>query len=135
MIIWDPSMSTGIEHLDSQHKTLFEKFNELEKAFAKENSAEIILAVGEFLDFLQFYATWHFEQEEECMSQYNCPFAAVNKNFHTIFLKRFKDFYEQWQQGNMDLEAAHEAYASGALWLKNHVIGIDTKLRDSLQPQ
>jgi len=129
MIVWDSSMSTGVERLDSQHKTLIEKFNELERAFSEKDTAEITKTVGDFLDFLQFYATWHFQQEEECMDQFNCPIAAVNKNFHAVFMKRFNEFYTRWQEGNMDLDLARETYTAASTWIKNHILTIDTQLR------
>jgi hemerythrin-like metal-binding domain len=129
MITWNVTMSTGFDHLDEQHKVLFEKFNELELAFSTQDTAAITRAVGDFLDFMQFYAAWHFQQEEECMFQHNCPVAAVNKNLHAVFLQRFNEFYTRWQQGERNLDLARETYATGATWLKNHVIGIDTQLR------
>ena len=85
MIAWDESMSTGVERLDAQHKTLIEKFNELSLVFAGNNIAETRLAAGELLDFLQFYAVWHFQQEEVLMDQYQCPIADVNKKAHAEF--------------------------------------------------
>jgi hemerythrin len=131
MITWEQSMSTGLEHLDSQHKVLFEKFNELELAFSSNDTAKITQAVGEFLDFMQFYAIWHFQQEEKCMIQYACPIAAVNKKLHSVFLQRFDEFYTRWQQGERNLDLARETYITGATWLKNHVMNIDIQLRDS----
>jgi hemerythrin-like metal-binding protein len=133
MIIWDQSMSTGVKRLDSQHKVLFEKFNELELAFSANDTAKITRAVGEFLDFMQFYAAWHFKQEEECMHQYAFPIAAVNKNLHAVFIERFNEFYTRWQQGERNLDLARETYTIGATWLKNHVMGIDIQLRDSIR--
>jgi len=46
----------------------------------------------EILDFLQFYAKWHFGQEEDCMNKYKCPIADQNKKAHAGFLKKFDRF-------------------------------------------
>lgn len=65
MITWDDSMTTGVPEIDAQHKELFEKMNEFAEALAcGKGRAE----TGEMLDFLQFYAQWHFQREETCMT-------------------------------------------------------------------
>jgi hemerythrin len=76
MIIWDDSMSAGVALIDAQHKTLFRKFNEFSETVSEVTSRE---PAAEMLDFLQFYATWHFGREEKCMAENRCPVAAQNK--------------------------------------------------------
>jgi len=76
MIVWDEeTMSTGVSMIDEQHKKLFAKFNEFSEAISKKNSN---LVEGRLLDFLQYYAAWHFKQEENCMDEYKCPIAATD---------------------------------------------------------
>ncbi len=127
MITWDEkTMSTGISEIDAQHIKLFQKFNEFSAAIASKKSLE---AAGDILDFLQFYAKWHFEQEEDCMNKYKCPIADQNKKAHAEFLKRFDRFYTEWQIGNMTSKLAEKTYNELELWLVNHVARTDTQLR------
>jgi hemerythrin len=127
MIIWDEeTMSTGIPMIDAQHKKLFKKFNEFSEAISGKKSKE---AAGELLDFLQFYAVWHFGQEENCMNEYKCPVAAENKQAHAEFVRKFSRFYTQWQTGNMTAELASETYMELEKWLVKHVARVDTQLR------
>jgi hemerythrin len=126
MITWDDSMSTGIRRIDTQHKTLIDKFNEFSLA---EKNGDARVAAGDILDFLQFYATWHFKHEEQCMDEYQCPIAQSNKNAHAEFLKRFESFYQQWQQGGMDDALAIETYESLAQWIEQHIRRTDAQLR------
>jgi hemerythrin len=127
MIIWDEStMGTGVPELDAQHQKLFEKFNEFSEAMAGKKSLE---AAGDMLDFLQFYAKWHFGQEEDCMNKYKCPIADQNKKAHAVFLKKFDRFYTEWQTGNMTSKLAQKTYDELELWLVNHVARTDTQLR------
>jgi hemerythrin len=127
MIIWDEeTMSTGIPMIDAQHKKLFKKFNEFSEAISGKKSKE---AAGELLDFLQFYAVWHFGQEENCMNEYKCPVAAENKQAHAEFVRKFSRFYTQWQTGNMTAELAGETYMELEKWLVKHVARVDTQLR------
>ena len=126
MIIWDDSMSTGIPIIDAQHKMLFQKFNEFSKAISGITSRE---TAGEVLDFLQFYATWHFGQEENCMNEYKCPVAAKNKQAHAEFVSKFSQFYTQWQEGTMTQNLMNETYMELEKWFVYHVQQTDTQLR------
>ncbi|CAG0989915.1 Bacteriohemerythrin [Anaerolineales bacterium] len=127
MIIWDEeTMGTGVAELDAQHKKLFEKFNEFSEAIASKKSME---AAGEILDFLQFYAKWHFGQEEDCMNKYKCPIADQNKKAHAEFIKKFDRFYTEWQIGNMTSKLAEKTYNELEQWLLHHVARTDTQLR------
>jgi hemerythrin len=126
MITWDESMSTGVALIDAQHKMLFQKFNEFSETISGSTSRE---AAAEMLDFLQFYATWHFRQEEKCMDEYKCPVAAQNKKAHAEFLSTFGGFYEQWQNGTISPELVRKTHQGLGDWLVNHVSRTDTQLR------
>ncbi len=124
---WDESMSTGVSKLDKQHQMLIQKFNEFtdlldDSTMMRENAEEV-------LDFLQFYATWHFKQEEACMDEYKCPVAIENKLAHADFLTQFGDLYERWQNGTMDLKTAQGTHVALGQWIKNHIIDTDTRLK------
>lgn len=125
---WNESMSTGVPRLDAQHKVLIEKFSEFSKII--KSRGEIREAAAEALDFLQFYATWHFRQEEEYMEKYNCPVAESNKQAHKDFLVQFGALYEHWQTGTMDQKTARETHEKLAEWIMSHIIHTDTKLKD-----
>jgi len=127
MITWDESMSTGIPLLDAQHKMLFQKFNEFSAAISGKAIAQD--AAAEILDFLQFYASWHFGREENCMDEYKCPVAAHNKQAHAEFLAKTKSFYQQWQDKTINAELVKKTHQELESWLLNHVSGTDTQLR------
>lgn len=118
-------MSTGIELIDQQHKMLFEKFNEFSGAI---NKLEARLAAGEILDFLQFYAMWHFEQEEKEMEKYKCSFAELNKKAHKQFAETFGLFYLEWQEGNMTKTIVEKTHQEMENWLVDHIMMIDSQL-------
>jgi hemerythrin len=130
MITWDDSMSTGVLRIDTQHKMLFQKFNEFSEAISESISeAKSREAAAEILDFLQFYATWHFGQEEDCMNEYKCPIAAKNKQAHAELVKTFSHFYAQWQAETMTAELVNKTYLELENWLLSHVANVDTQLR------
>lgn len=133
MITWDDSMTTGLSNLDAQHRELIGKLNELSEALSGgQDSARV---AGEILDFLQFYAAWHFEREEALMEQYQCPIAETNKKEHAKFIKKFGLFYEQWQTASMDPELANQTHAELANWIANHILQVDTQLHAYVKKQ
>jgi hemerythrin len=127
MITWTESMSTGVALLDAQHKMLFQKFNEFSDAISGGVSAQD--AAAEILDFLQFYASWHFGREEQCMDEYKCPVAAHNKQAHAEFMVTFNSFYRQWQDKTINSELVKKTHHELETWLINHVSGTDTQLQ------
>jgi hemerythrin len=126
MITWDDSMSTGLPDIDAQHKEIIEKFNQFSEAISGRKGTRV---AGDILDFLQFYAVWHFEREEKCMEQYQCPVAETNKQAHAEFVAKFGSFYEQWQNSTMDSELAHRTFWELGDWIENHIRGVYTQLR------
>jgi hemerythrin-like metal-binding protein len=105
---------------------LFKKFNEFSAALSEPWALQ---NAGEFLDFLQFYSNWHFGEEENCMDEYKCPAAARNKQAHVEFMITFRQFYEEWQTGNMTPKMMSEIHVKMEKWLIHHVVQVDTHLR------
>jgi hemerythrin len=134
MIQWQSSLSTGDERTDSQHQYLIDKFNELDEVIQSKDLTEIRLKSGEILDFLQFYASWHFSEEEKLMDALHCPLAEANKKAHAEFLQKFGDFYSKWQTSSMDLLLAQVTYHTLADWIVNHIATIDVHLKEYLPP-
>jgi hemerythrin len=130
MIGWNDSLSTGVKALDAQHKVLIQKFNELAEALSKPGrNREVAESV---LDYLQFYAEWHFTEEEKYMEQANFPGAADNLAEHAEFRRRFRTFYERWQAGTMTSAHAVEIHDELAIWIVNHILKTDAPLRQHL---
>jgi len=127
MLTWDDAMSTGLPQIDAQHKEIIEKYNELSAALAHGSGMERV-AAGELLDFLQFYSKWHFEREEQCMEEYQCPVAAANKEAHAEFIALFGSFYERWQESSMDPALVQQTYAELGRWIASHIMSVDSAL-------
>jgi len=130
MLTWDEKMTTGDARLDFQHTTIIGKLNELGEALRKTDEAGQIQTTGDILDFLEFYADWHFGEEEKIMAYYDCPFAGINKRQHQEFHTRFAEFRARWLNGEIDRSAAFGVYAELARWVADHVLRVDIKLRD-----
>jgi hemerythrin len=133
MFNWHPGLATGIPEIDHQHRQILEQFNNFSRCMSlgeSERGAE----AGRILDFLQFYAQWHFQREEEFMDRYRCPAAEENKLQHAAFLKRFGALYEEWQTRGMDPALVNDTFSALAEWILNHIQGVDSRLRSSVPP-
>ena len=130
MITWDETLETGVSNIDAQHKELIQKFNEFSEISSDSRRRQ---AAGEVLDFLQFYAAWHFEREEKLMEQCNCPAAKENKEAHAEFIAKFGQFYDQWQESTMSCELMRATLSELAKWIENHIRGVDTQLRSHVK--
>lgn len=126
MITWDESFITGVAEIDVQHKKLIDKYNEFLAAIQSNQGRE---AAGAVLDFLQFYAGWHFGEEEHCMAMHDCVVASVNKRAHRQFLTMFNQFYTDWQTGGMDLDLMAATFVELGSWIENHIRRVDTQMR------
>ena len=126
MIAWDESMSTGIPSIDIQHQNLIAKFNDLMVAIEEGRGRE---ETGKILDYLQFYAEWHFTREEQCMAEVNCPVANANASAHKTFLKDFSKLYEDYHASNVDPDIVPETLNKLETWIVNHIKHTDTQLQ------
>ena len=124
-ISWDPSMTTGVEALDNQHKQLISWLNDLLGAMSVgRGRAE----VASLLDKLGGYAVMHFGNEEECMTKYNCPVAAKNAAAHKDFVATFASFREEFDRDGASAHLVVRVESELMRWLTSHIKHIDTQL-------
>ena len=126
-------MSTGVPTIDAQHKEIIEKYNELAEALkhGKRGDALRDRRTAGFSPVL--YSAWHFEREEHCMEEYQCPVAAMNKQAHAEFIEMFARFYEEWWADLMDMELAQQTFRGVGIWIENHILRTDTQLRQCVK--
>lgn len=130
MLTWDDSMRTGDREIDAQHWEIVEKCNGFADALANDRfGAE---DAESMLEFLQFYAGWYFNREEENFAKYQCPAADANREAHADFNRQFGDFCDEWQQEGMDLETIKDAFAAISAWIENHLVRTGSQLRPSV---
>jgi len=132
MITWVQEMETGIETIDEQHRKLIGKINELETAILENRGRA---ETQKILEFVLFYADWHFKQEESCMHYYQCPAAEQNKEQHEYFLKRFSSLHYQYYQTNADPEIVQATLNELMSWTQHHILHVDTELKTYVPEQ
>ena len=124
-ISWDPSMSTGIDSIDNQHKQLITWLNDLLAAMSEGRGRA---GVESLLDKLGGYAAMHFGHEEDCMARYDCPVAAQNAAAHKDFVATFSAFREEFDQTGATSALVIRVESELMRWLTNHIKRTDAQL-------
>jgi hemerythrin len=128
MAHWTKDLETGFSDLDAQHRRLFETIERITPLLEGPSLDE--LEVKKLVDFLESYAREHFECEERCMAETNCPVRDVNKDAHQTFLAGVQRFKADYEGHGQKREFVALLQASLRAWLRNHILSIDTGLRD-----
>jgi hemerythrin-like metal-binding protein len=124
-IAWDPSMSTGLESIDTQHRQLIAWLNDLLAAVSEGRGRSEVEVV---LDQLERYAATHFSHEEDCMARYNCPVAAQNIAAHKDFVKTFTGLREEFDRDGATAHVIVRVETELMRWLTSHIKRTDTGL-------
>jgi hemerythrin len=124
-IQWDPSMTTGVESLDVQHRQLIAWLNDVLSAMRLGRGRTEIEAL---LNQLGNYAVTHFGHEEECMTRYKCPVAAANAAAHRNFVVTFTSFKEEFDRDGATAHLLVRVESELMRWLTSHIKSVDTQL-------
>jgi len=112
---WNSRFETGIESIDTQHRSLFDAINILGEAFRSGTASQ---QVRESMDFLVKYTEEHFRDEEYFMRDWNYPGAVAHEAEHSRLM-------DQVQQLQAKLAAGHPVTIDIAVfladWLKGHI--------------
>ncbi len=120
-------MLSGDKATDVQHRFLVDVVNEIADVI-DDGTAKTQL--GQILPLLDMYVEWHFEREEKCMFRRSCPYAYANERAHESFMTVVKRFRVRYQAEGGSQAMAEEMYHFMCDWLVNHIIKIDSTMRD-----
>jgi len=127
-IVWQESYNTGIEEIDEQHRILVNTINEANIKLSKDESLQTLEHITK--DLLS-YVLYHFETEEEMMTQYNYKGESLEE--YDKHMKQHRDF-------STKVVAVRESISKGKPiekneliefltdWLINHINNTDKKL-------
>lgn len=128
---WNERFATGVEHLDHQHRMLFQMESDLSQALAKGGGAGVY---AEFLRSLDMYSRMHFAAEEECMFRFQCPAASANLDGHRAFRTLLDDSEQKFKARGYRHDDATATAEAIRFWLVSHIGRIDTQLRPLVDP-
>ncbi len=120
----DDSTTTGIPTIDSQHKELFDRVNNLLMALTLAKGNE---EVGNTVNFLESYIKVHLSTEEDFMIKNNYLGYSPHKVAHAVFtnnvFKLKKEFQERGATSNLAI-AVKDLIGD---WFMNHIKTTDMK--------
>ncbi len=124
-IEWTPNLSVGVSSIDQQHKTLFDKANELFEAGKSNKTKEFI---SEMLDFLDAYTKQHFQSEEAYMLSINYPGYNDQKKLHTDFIAALANLKKEYDASGGNIIVILNANQMVVDWLLKHISIEDKKI-------
>lgn len=119
---------TGNELIDSQHKELIGKINDLLQAC--ENGDGKVKAM-KTLNYLEDYTNFHFSQEEALQEEIGYPGIAEHKAKHQEFVATVKELFEMLedQEGPTDAFVA-QVNKNVVDWFLRHIQGFDRSVAE-----
>jgi hemerythrin len=119
---WDSRLETGISSIDSQHKELFKRIENLELAmYSGRVSNELVLLV----EYLESYAEDHFNTEESMMLDMNYPHMIKHIEEH----KKFRDYHsklnKEYRKRGAGIYLAIDVDREIRKWWESHILGTD----------
>jgi hemerythrin len=130
---WSDKLSIGIPSIDSQHKELFIRINNLVKAIKEHRCRSEIDGVLKFLDD---YARVHFSDEEKHMRETNFAGLEEQRQEHKKYLQALKELKEQAalpraSGASYDLSATTNQVVVD--WIVDHIMKVDIKFGEFLK--
>lgn len=122
-LVWNDSLLTGVVTIDSQHKELFKRINELLESAGKGKEK-----IQEITSFLQSYIRNHFFTEETLMQKANYPEYQLHKRAHDKYSQDFKQLKDAIDREGISLNLTVKMNQLMIDWWINHINNVDKKM-------
>ena len=124
-IEWRKSLEIGVEEIDSQHKELFMRCNDLLTACSAGKGRE---EVCRLLSFLSTYVNTHFAAEERLQAKYDYPGYEEHHRQHRKFVDDLARLKELLSSEGVGPSLVAETNRATVSWLISHISGMDKAL-------
>ena len=114
-LVWDSSLVTGHEAIDSQHEKLVGLINRLAAAWdSPEREGAVMQAITE----MYLYANEHFREEEALMASVGYPQMEAHRGMHQAFVAQAHAFTDASLADHVPFDEML-GFLTG--WLANHI--------------
>jgi len=122
---WTQDLSVGVDHIDDQHKKMFQMAEELFRA-EKDHREKAFLS--ELFGFLDDYVRLHFAEEERYMSEIGYPGIDRQKKEHAEFAHQLEILEKEFSSSGGDIVLTINTNHIILDWLKHHISTLDKSI-------
>ena len=134
-IDWNPELETGIDLIDTQHRSIFDQVNRLLSSMREGRGRD---EVGKVIEFLGDYVVTHFAAEEQSMTELHYPDLSAHHTEHVNFIADFEKLRQQFLQEGPTILVVIAVERRVVKWLSDHIRETDRAmavfLREKLHP-
>ncbi len=125
---FDDSLVTGNEMIDSQHKVLIEKINDLVASCEQKRDK---LSAVRMLNYLADYTEFHFQAEEKLQEEIGYPGLAEHKKKHEELRQTVEDLHQMLEEEEGPSDAFVDQLNKKVIeWLYYHIKGFDRSVAE-----
>ena len=114
IIQWSPTLETGIDVIDQQHKRIVDYINAVGAAQEKDDRGEVGKTLVDLIAFTQA----HFSFEEALMEDAGYTMINAHKLTHEMFIGRVALLNQRFKDGE---DIAQDLYDMLSNWLITHI--------------
>lgn len=124
---WTPDLAVWIETIDSQHRELFRRINDLLISIKEKRCKTEIDGMIRFLDE---YARFHFAEEERRMSESGYEGIEEHRGYHAVYLQNLEDLKQLASRPRIQGLTYELSVVTNQVvvdWIVDHIMKIDRK--------
>lgn len=112
--VWDSSLETGIDIIDTQHRRIVDYINQLYDVIAGKDQT----AVHDILEQVVNYTLTHFAFEEKMIERAGYPHTEAHREVHRLFAERMQHYRARLEKGE---DVSRKLLSDLQIWLTNHI--------------
>ena len=130
MAMWKDSLKIGVPLIDSEHKELCDRIDQL---FAACNQGKGRDEIVKTVEFLESYTIKHFSDEEKLQRSSSYPKVAEHKAMHDSFTKKIAEVKKDMIEHGVSITTVSQTNYFIMDWLLNHIQKVDTELANYIK--
>ena len=127
---WEETLTTGIDEIDAQHKSIIEQLTRLTDAVADDHAKEQLSGISAFL---VDHAQHHFAAEERYMREYAYPKIEEQRREHAEFTRDIMELSRRFKTEGASRELALVTTGKLVRWVITHVRNHDRELGEYIR--
>jgi len=129
MLWWTDDLITGVDSVDEQHKSIFEKASDILELGCDSDIDD----VKKTFVFLMNYANNHFYAEEVVMFESGYKDFLKHKKEHNYFIEEVYNIYNDILEAGLSENSLSDLKILIINWLVNHINGDDKRFISQMQ--